>query len=253
MHAEAKAPVPRESAAWNELYARGLRGDARPPAEVQSVPVPEEWGRLPPMEWDANAFLVERLSRAERWLDLGCGTGSVLAAFLRRFPGATGAGVDASEVAVAAGVRALAADAELAGRMTLHAGDLRGAAAEHPGPFTVVYALFSLQFLRRDEFHGLVAGVREILPPGGSFAGTARSTSRSVPASYVPVPGEPNTYVSHEPHEEGMIYHHYSAEEIRDAARLLGGRVEYLGEKANFREYDPAPRRAWWDFVITRP
>lgn len=243
----------RERAAWNALYARGLRGEPRPPAEADSVPVPDDWGSLPETEWEANAFLLGPLARAGRWLDLGCGTGSVLAAFLGRFPGAAGVGVDASDVAVEAGARALASHPALAPRMTLRAGDARRPPVGDLAPFGLVYALFSLQFLTRDEFHALVLGVRGLLAPGGVFAGTVRSTARSVPASYVPLPGERNTWVSHEPHEAGMVYRHYTDEEIHGAARLLGGRVEHLHEKRSRREYDAAPQRAWWDFVIALP
>jgi SAM-dependent methyltransferase len=245
--------VSREAGRWDALYARGLRGAARSPAEADSVPVPARWGWLPPSEWEASASLLTPLTRAGRWLDLGCGTGSVLAAFLHRVPGATGVGIDASEVAVRAGLRALAGEAALAGRMALRAGDLRDPPVEGLGPFDLVYALFSLQFLRAAELDALAERLPSLLAPGGVFAGTVRSTARSVPASYEPLPGEPNTYLSHEPHESGMIYRHYGADDIHRIAPLLGGRVEWLAEKRSFRDYDPAPVRAWWDFVITRP
>ena len=64
---------------------------------------------------------------------------------------------------------------------------------------------------------------------------------------------EPNTHVSRESHEQNMCYHHYSREEIERAADVLGGRVSYLREIFAYRAYDPAPRRAWWNFVISRP
>lgn len=244
----------KERAKWNELYKRAVEGAARPPGEIESVPLPLSWGEQPLTEWRAQEFLIPHLRRTRRWLDLGCGTGSVLAAFLRLVPHATAAGIDASDVALESGRRCLESDVALRRRMQILRCDVRACSSNELGRFDLVYALYSLQFLRLQEFFDLVAGLgRELLEPGGCFAGTVRSVSRSVPRSYVLVEGEPNTFVSHEPHEAGLVYHHYTAEELQEAARILGGDVSHLVEKGNVRDYDPASKRAWWDFVIERP
>ena len=240
-----------ERDAWNELYRRAIARRERPPAEVDSVPVPQQWGTLPAHEWEAQAFLQPCLARSRRWLDIGCGTGSVVAAFLRRHPHATALGIDISDVAIAHGRSQLAPDGELTGRLRLSRGDPGDAAVAAAGPFDMVLALFSLQFLRPAQFGALLSTLGEsLLARPGIFAGTVRSTSRSVPNGYVPLEGEPNCYVSNEPHEKRMIYHHYAREEIEEAARRLGGRIAHLNEVFSVRDYDPAPRRAWWNFVI---
>jgi len=238
---------------WNRLYRRAADRLDRPPAEVESVPLPADWGVLPDEEWRAQAFLADALSASRAWLDLGCGTGSVLAAFLTRHPHASGVGLDASDVAVAFGRRRSDEHADLKGRLRLEQGDLRRPSALVTGRHDLVYALFSLQFLRLGEFFDLLEDVRDnLLEPGGRFAATVRSVSRSVPESYRPVAGEANTYVSHEPHEAGMCYHHYALDEIERGAGILGGRIEHIHETLNERPYDPAPRRGWWSFVIRR-
>jgi SAM-dependent methyltransferase len=242
-----------ERAQWNRLYTRAIQQIRRPPAEVESVPVDETWGQLPDYEWNANSFLVDRLAKAARWLDLGCGTGSFLAAFLQRFSGSTGVGVDASDVAIGIGLAKLKSREQLAIRMNLVVKNLRALSIGPIGTFDLIYAMYSLQFLRLEEFFAMVSTkLVPLLSKPGIFAGTVRSTSRSIPSSYVLDPLESNTYVSHEPHEMGMSYHHYSRDEIQATADLLGGNLVYLHEKRNYRHYDPAPVRAWWDFVIER-
>lgn len=239
---------------WDDLYARASAPVDRPEAEKDSVPMPSHWGSLPSSEWEANDYLTPYLAKSRRWLDLGCGTGSVTAAYLRRFPRASATGIDASAVAIDIGVRSLEVDRSLHGRLHLVVSDLRTPwhSAEHP--FDCVYALFSLQFLRLGEFLALAEGLgKHSLCEGGHFAGTVRSANRSVPTSYEPCPGEPGTFVSHEPHEAGLIYRHYTAADIQAAAEVLGGAVKHLDEKQSYRAYDDAPVRAWWDFVIRVP
>lgn len=239
---------------WNELYGRAVDKVSRPPAEIDSVPLPESWGTLPDSEVAAQAFLADSLSSARRWLDLGCGTGSVAAALLKRHRHASAVGIDVSDMAVRLGRVQLARRPSLRSRLTLRQGDLRHVSKVVDGPFDLVLALFSLQFLRPGEFFELMADLgRNLLGAGGRFAATVRSASRSVPASYEPVPGEPHSYRSHEPHEEGMVYHHYSEEEILAAASILRGRLLHLREVRAHRCYDAAGNRAWWSFVIETP
>jgi SAM-dependent methyltransferase len=239
---------------WNELYLRAIAKVDRPRAEVDSVPVPDMWGLLPAPEWEAKAFLQPHLARARRWLDIGCGTGSVLAAFLRRHPHATAMGIDVSDVAIAHGLEQLAGADDLKNRLILSSDNIRQERLAAAGPFDFVLTLFSLQCVRVSEFFEIVWLINDrILARPGTFAGTVRSTSRSVPTSYVAVADEPNTYISGEPHEKNMIYHHYSEDEIHHAARLLGGAAVHLTEIYSTRDYDPAPKRAWWNFVIVRP
>jgi SAM-dependent methyltransferase len=237
---------------WNQLYRRAIDKQERPPAEVDSVPLPEEWGALSPAEWEAQSFLLPYLGRYAHWLDLGCGTGSVLAAFLRRHEHASGVGLDVAEDAISYGNSRLRVTPELSGRMQLLNSDFRLPDAV-AGRFDFAFALFSLQCLRLCEFNELVSHLgRALLASPGAFGATVRSTARSVPASYVPDPEEPNTYLSHEPHELGMSYHHYTREEIEHAAELLGGRFVHIHHVSNQRAYDSAPDRGWWSFVIER-
>src|SRR5262245_55274480 len=99
---------PRERDPWDRLYARGKQDEQRTPAEVQSVPVPSDWGTLPVEEWQANKFCTRYLSNVRRVLDLGCGTGSIAAAWLQRCPGLSIVGIDVSAVAIGIGQENLA-------------------------------------------------------------------------------------------------------------------------------------------------
>jgi len=238
-----------EDKQWDALYESARARGPRSRAEADSVPIPEEWGVLPAAEEAALGFLLPWLARAQHVLDLGCGTGSVLAAVLARFPESAGVGLDASRVALALGRVEVGRRRGLAERMALVAADLRRPPLRLDGRFDVVYAFYSLQFITPREMDPLLAAIEGLLRPGGVFAGTVRSTSRSVPASYVPT-GEANTWTSREPHEGGMVYHHYGADELVAAAARLGGDLAHLEERVSYRDYDPAPARAWWDFVI---
>jgi SAM-dependent methyltransferase len=240
---------------WNALYRRGFDQQQRPMAEVDSVPVPDLWGELPAEEMAANEFLIKLALGRSRWLDLGCGTGSVAAALLRLAPQAQAVGIDASAVAIEHGRQRVRADPGLEGRLKLEVGDISDLSDTRVGPFDLVYALFSLQFLRPHQLARLVmAVISPALPAGGLFAGTVRSVHRSIPSSYVqPFPDdEPYTFLSNEPHERGLTYHHYSELEIMELAVRLGGKVELLREKRSMRAYDAAPVRSWWDFVIVK-
>ena len=239
---------------WDKLYRRGFDGVQRSPAEVDSIPIPDSWGVMPDSEVEANEFLIRLALISCRWLDLGCGTGSVTAAMLRKSTGATATGIDASVVAIEHGKRMAQADPELAGRLKLVVGDIAAPPVLATERFDLIYALFSLQFLRPHETaHLLSSSIGPALAPGGVFAGTVRSVNRSIPASYERRwPQEPYSFASNEPHERGLIYHHYSEDEVMEFAIHLGGRVKMLKEKRSIREYDPAPVRAWWDFVFVR-
>lgn len=242
--------VPREQSIWNQLYARGAAGEHRPPAEVDSVPIPEAWGTLAVAEWQANEFCTTHLASARRVLDLGCGTGSIAAAWLKHFPELTIVGIDVSEFAISLGQQWIVRRPELSGRLKLSVGDLRHLELSDQPPFDMVMALFCMQFLSQDEFLSCLSNLRRYISPHCHFAGTVRSTARSIPASYEPIADQPYTYYSHEPHEAGMVYHHYTPDQLREGASALGGELIYCHEKQSYRDYDPAPVRAWWDFVI---
>jgi SAM-dependent methyltransferase len=241
-----------ERSFWNILYRRALSKAERPPAELDSVPVQEQWGTLPREEWIALEFLTRCCEDRASWLDIGCGTGSILAAFLGRYPHATASGLDISDAAISIGLQHLRRRPDLHRRMTLQQGNIAAEGAILSGGYDLAYALFSLQFLSSRQFLTLAGKLKEKLREGGVFAGVVRSSSRSVPASYSPCPHEPNTYISGEPHESGMLYHHYTEAEIRLGAEVLGGELVYLREIFNTRVYDKAPRRAWWQFVVMR-
>lgn len=230
---------------WNELYSRvGQTG--LPQAEIDSVPQGGDWGA----QWESERtdfdWWLPRVAPGMHVLDLGCGNGSQLASLVRH-RGVIGIGIDLADVAIELG-RARAAAGGLDTQMKLRHQSFHQLLPA--GPFELVYSLYALQFARASQLALLAERIGGVLRPGGVFCAKVRSTNRSVPASYCPVPGEPNTYVSSEPHEEGMVYHHYSGADLQLIAQALNGDIVHLDEVKEKRSYDPYPDRAWWQVVI---
>jgi len=227
---------------WNELYARVDSGN-RSPAEIDSVPPTRSWERVgPPMSWVSPSD--------RRVLDMGCGNGSRLGSLVQLYQ-INGIGFDVSDQAIQIGQSKIE-EYDLADRMTLYRHSLhdRWKLPYDARQFDLIYSIQSMQFSTHSQIEPLMEKVRSFISPAGRFCFLVRSTSRSVPSSYVPVAGEPDTYLSNEPHEEGMVYHHYSEADIRMMVRILSGRIDRLREIKATRPYDPHPDRAWWEVVI---
>ncbi|MGR3934716.1 class I SAM-dependent methyltransferase [Streptomyces sp. BRA346] len=130
----------------------------------------QEW-YLPDREERFRAMLdaVEALVGPEpRILDLACGTGSISDRALRRFPGATGTGVDLDPALLAIARGYFAGD----GRITFVSVDLRdpGWTGRLPHPtYDAVLTATALHWLRSDELRTLYGQVAGVLRDGGVF------------------------------------------------------------------------------------
>lgn len=101
-------------------------------------------------------------ARAESVLDLGCGTGYMLAAAARRYPEARLTGVDVSRGMMEQAARRMPRPAEWVCADMLD--DLR---RRQPGTADLVTAAWSIGY---SNPAGVIAEAGRILPPGGSFA-----------------------------------------------------------------------------------
>jgi tRNA (cmo5U34)-methyltransferase len=95
-------------------------------------------------------------------LELGVGTGETARRVLRRHPGATLIGIDASEEMVVAAREALDGHA-----VRLHAGRLEEALP--PGPFELVLSALAVHHLDAAGKADLFARIASVLGPGGRF------------------------------------------------------------------------------------
>jgi SAM-dependent methyltransferase len=119
-------------------------------------------------------------------LDLGCGTGSLMAALLEAIPGARLIGVDLDPTLL------LLAEERLAGfgdRARLLLADLRQAGwpREVPGPMEAAVSATALHWLSPDQLSALYHQIAGLLHPNGIFlnADHAASDSPSVQAAWV--------------------------------------------------------------------
>jgi SAM-dependent methyltransferase len=230
---------------WNDLY-RCADQDGRPPGEVDSVPSVEEWGDPElalsfPGQWAPGA--------SSQILDAGCGNGSVLASLVRTYA-FHAVGFDIADQAVCIAHdrirKAGLSDSIEVFQQSFHE------EWRIERTFDFVLSLYAMQFALHSQIAPMMKQVARVLKPGGRFCCKMRSVSRSVPSTYITVPGERNTYLSQEPHESGMIYHHYDAEDVDLMVQMLGGRLEHSEEVHEYRDYDAFPSRAWWEIVIRR-
>jgi cyclopropane fatty-acyl-phospholipid synthase-like methyltransferase len=181
---------------------------------------------------------------------MGCGNGSRLGGLVQLYP-ISAIGFDVSDHAIQVG-RSKIEEYGLAERMSLYRHSLHDE-WEFPHEtqqFDLIYSIQAMQFSTHSQIEPLMAKVSSCIIRGGRFCFLVRSTSRSVPSSYEQIPGELNTYLSNEPHEKGMVYHHYSEADVHMMAGILRGRIEFMREAKATRSYDPHPNRAWWEVVI---
>lgn len=113
------------------------------------------------------ADLVEAaaLLPPQRVLDIGCGTGSLIAEIARRHPGLEIVGLDPDPKALAR-ARSKLADAGIAARLD------EGFADRLPyeaASFERVFSSFMFHHLGADTKRGMLAEVRRVLAPGGEF------------------------------------------------------------------------------------
>ena len=103
------------------------------------------------------------LRDGERLIDLGCGTGTLLAGALRRPPGVTAAGVDADPAILATAARRLRRHGP---RVTLHAA--RAEALPLPaGGFDAAVSTLAFHHLPTPAKRAALAEVGRVLRPGG--------------------------------------------------------------------------------------
>ncbi len=229
---------------WNSLY-NDLNNGERDMSTIQSVPEVESWGKT-----TEDKILEESIREGDKCiLDLGTGIGANLATALMGNPLMSAVGVDISDVAVEIGNK-LIEENHFQNRMKImQAGLLDDWADKVDQKFDIVSAICCLQFCRMSELEKLTQQIKKVVKSNGRFVCKCRSTSRDVPDTYTEY-DEENTYISYELHEYGMVYHHYSKEDMLEIAHKLGGKVVLLREELKYREYDKFPHRGWWEMVV---
>lgn len=229
---------------WNSLY-KDLNNEERDMATVQSVPEIESWGKT-----TEDKILEESIRDGDVCiLDIGTGIGAHLATALLANPQMSAIGFDISDVAVEIGNKLIVKNGFQNRMKIMQAGLLDDWSSRVDRKYDIVSAICCLQFCRMSELDKLTQQIKKVVMPNGRFVCKCRSTSRDVPDTYSKC-DEENTYISHELHEYGMIYHHYSKEDMLEMARMLGGKVVLLREELKYREYDKFPRRGWWEMVV---
>lgn len=229
---------------WNSLYS-DLSNEVRDQATVQSVPEIESWGKT-----TEDKILEEAIRKDDKYiLDLGTGIGANLATALLAYPSVRAVGLDISDTAVDIGNR-LIEENHFQDRMKIQqAGLLDNWADNFEQKFDIISAICCFQFCKMSDMDIVTQQIRKVANRNGRFVCKCRSTSRDVPDTYIEC-GEKNTYISHEVHEYGMIYHHYSKEDMIEIANKLGGKIVLLREELKYREYDRFPRRGWWEMIV---
>jgi ubiquinone/menaquinone biosynthesis C-methylase UbiE len=105
------------------------------------------------------------LRGGERLVDVGCGTGGLLAEVLRRLPGVRAAGVDADPGVLRIAARRLAGWGH---RVTLHAA--RAESLPFPdGEFDVAVSMLAFHHLPTPAKHAALTEIRRVLRAGGRF------------------------------------------------------------------------------------
>ncbi|MFC8433125.1 methyltransferase domain-containing protein [Streptomyces sp. NPDC057253] len=125
--------------------------------------------------------MVEALVGPEpRVLDLACGTGSITARLLARFPDATSTGVDLDPALLAIARGTFEGD----GRVTLVEADLTDqhwpARLPHQS-YDAVLTATALHWLRRDPLAALYGRIAQLVRPGGVFMNADHMSDDSTP------------------------------------------------------------------------
>lgn len=143
-------------------------------ATVWSDPehVAEYFSREIPNRDLAEALLLEVIGdRVERFLDLGCGDGRMLALVRSQSPGSNGLGVDISAPMLQRAESRFAGDPQVAlSRQDLDEALSDMTAIAAAGPFDVVISALAIHHLRDERKRSLLAEVHALLAPGGVFA-----------------------------------------------------------------------------------
>ncbi len=128
--------------------------------------VAEYLSREIPHRPTAEQMLLDALPpRVERFLDLGCGDGRMIALVRSRRPEARAVGLDASEPMLAHAAERLAGDP----RVELRAHEL-GLPLHEEGRFDAVVSGLAIHHLEDERKRELFGEVRALLAPGGVFA-----------------------------------------------------------------------------------
>ncbi len=128
--------------------------------------VAEYLSREIPHRLTAEQMLLEALPpRVERFLDLGCGDGRMVALVRGRHPEARAMGLDASDTMLARAAERFAADP----LVELQAHDL-GLPLPVEGPFDAVVSGLAIHHLEDERKRDLFGEIRALLAPGGVFA-----------------------------------------------------------------------------------
>lgn len=141
------------------------------------TPIYDPFMRLIARERTFKGGLVERLGlhAGDRVLDVGCGTGTLVAMIRQRYPGAQVTGVD-GDPTILERARRKAADAGI--DASFHTA-LAGALPFSDGAFEHVTSTLMAHHLTTEEKAQMFAEVRRVLAPGGVFhlvdIGPARS------------------------------------------------------------------------------
>ena len=114
----------------------------------------------------AESLLIDALpDRVERFVDLGCGDGRLLALIRTRHPAARGAGLDTSRPMRDRAAARFADDALVEVRRH----DLADPLTES-GPLEAVVSALAIHHLRDERKRALFREIHELLAPGGVFA-----------------------------------------------------------------------------------
>jgi cyclopropane fatty-acyl-phospholipid synthase-like methyltransferase len=127
--------------------------------------VAEYLSREIPHRLTAEQMLLEALpARVERFLDLGCGDGRMIALVRGRHPDARAVGLDASEPMLSRAADRFAAEPQVG----LHLHEL-GLPLAVEGPFDAVVSGLAIHHLEDERKRTLFGEVRALLAPGGVF------------------------------------------------------------------------------------
>lgn|GEM_PF-601580 len=145
------------------LYFLSLMTSAPDPQELQYIRT-EDMPPHPTLVWALGNFAV---GSGMRGLDLGCGAGRDIGAFLAAGVAEVVA-VDHHPLFERYATRHIAPKDR--GRVTFIHGEYQD--AYPPGPFDIINAQLTLSHNRRETFDRVMATTRERLAPGGLFVGT---------------------------------------------------------------------------------
>ncbi len=161
---------------------------------MTGLPVPMNWAEWV-SRWDRmqERYIARRAERFEiitrlvqdtqgpraRFLDLGCGTGSLMAFLLKNIPGSLSSGIDLDPSLLPLAEKRLAPFKD---RFRLVRTDLRQASWTEavPGPFDAVISATALHWLSPGELSTLYGQLPGLLRPGGIFLNADHAASPDV-------------------------------------------------------------------------